>query len=695
MLIFKSMAILQKEKLVVIKKELLHLWHISDFYKSKEISNQNTTKENGGQRETISKKIYADIRAHIKYIKQLNEDIDNYYAKFGKREDEYLDFLTMYDCYNEKIKDLLSVVQLIQAKFLQFQQEHFNQYMPVPNINKRYSSKGFLDYLKEYHTEILRGEHPDIEHPITLWGRTDSFRANSSLGIRSEAKERYVEIPYWNYEIPFMLPIITHEMGHIVLDDIAEKSNAETQLTILKDIFKNSDKVKDIFKDSDSFLDEILADIFAYIHHGEAYIASVSHELLGQGFSKQFYSQDKNNPSSIQPIDMEEPRFFEPLIRLKVLVMLTILNYEEPTEFTKNLEKILDWLIIDIGEKVNIEDKLKEVEKTDIKNSLGKIYHVYYGLTHEYINFYDKVMPCISAIGQAMEENLNPIGLAIQRFNTRVNESEGLKLYMDVFNELAEDRIKLLNDNVDFQETKIEFKNKMRKLILEKEKALNINDKSELGSAYELVMFKTRMDGFRYPDEEGQVAHKNYIEMLSDEIRDRHNTILINKESNEGLLRKDNQIEPKFTFDYNSMLALVKKRESITIKEMNRYLSFEPKEKITKYYANKYSLILLEEEKEKVPKANKGYFSAFINLSLEHNNSEKTRLAKELLMSEMENSFGDINYEIFKSLGPKEIVIHLNNCSIDAIYAAKKNFFKIMKNYFIEVIQSSALILRI
>lgn len=671
MLIFKSMTILQKEKLLVIKKELLHLWHIADFYKSKD----NTHENNKSQREVISEKIYIDINAHLKYIQELNEHITSYYNKFGNRNDDYLSFLTLYDFYNQEIKKLLEITQYIQSKFLQFQQEHFNQYMPVPNINKRYSSKGFLDYLKDYHTEILENEHKDIRHPVTLWGHTDSFRAHHSLGKNKNGNERYVEIPYWNYEIPFMLPIITHEMGHIILED-----TKSTELKKLKEIFINSNDIETVFKDNESFLDEILSDIFAYLHHGSAYIISVTHELLGLGFSYQFYSKNKDEPISINPIDLEEQKFLEALIRLKILISFSTVWSIEDNSIIKNLKNILDWIILEIAPndyETNIIKALKETENNPNTN-LAKIYHSFYNLDKEYIDFHYAITNYTQVIEKVFKDNENKVFKIIKNILEKIEPKKSfftfkqsskqnkLLLYKESFNELANSRIYLL-ENDDIDKIKIEFKNKFRKIILTEEEVLS-NQDNELGSAYELVMFKTRMDRFKEGD---------YINTLSNEIKKMHNTVLINELTEQNQLHNAISIEPKFTFDYYSMLSLVKKRESITIEELNRYLEYQPNTKTAKYYTNKYSLILLEKYDQSPRNENDNKFSAFISLGLARNDSKNTKKAIHSINNTMnKKDFETIKYEIYKSLGPKEIVVHLHSCSIDTLYTAKRELFQ-------------------
>jgi hypothetical protein len=697
------MSILQKEKLLVIKKELLHLWHISDFYKSKDDNRllaklkkmkfvSSRPKEltmrdfqyqwieffkksnDKSQRELISQKIHDDINTHLKYIQKLNEDITNYYNKFGKRKDELLSFLTLYDFYNQEIKKLLEITQYIQSKFLQFQQEHFNQYMPVPSINKRYSSKGFLDYLKDYHTEILENEDKNIKHPVTLWGHSDSFRAHQSLG---KSNEKYVEIPYWNYEIPFMLPIITHEMGHIILEN-----GKFTELNKIKDIFINSSDIKTVFKDNESFLDEILSDIFAYLHHGSAYIISATHELLGLGFSYQFYSKNKNEPISINPIDIEEQKFIEALVRLKVLIFFSI----EDNPIIEELKNILHWIILEIAPnnyETNIVRALKET-KNNANTSLAKIYHYFYNLDKEYIDFHYAITNYTQAIEKVLKDNENQVFKKLETILLRIDPSQKkyisqknkklnkLYLYKESFNNLSDDRITLLTKDNHLESIQIEFKNKLRKIILTKEDVLNNNaENKDIGSAYELVMFKTRMDRFEQNKQE-----KNYIKILSDEIKKMHHTVLINASTEHNEFNNNISIDPKFTFDYYSMLALVKKRESITIAELNRYLEYKSHTKTAKYYTNKYSLILLEKHHSN-PREDSDHFSAFISLSLTRNDSKNTKKAIQSINNTMKKEkFQLIKYEIYKSLGPKEMVIHLHHCSIGTLYAAKRELFQ-------------------
>jgi len=68
------MVVLQKEKLVVIKKELLHLKQIANFYQG----------ENKTQKEQIASKIFNDINHYLSVISLLNEKIDGLLSKYNE-----------------------------------------------------------------------------------------------------------------------------------------------------------------------------------------------------------------------------------------------------------------------------------------------------------------------------------------------------------------------------------------------------------------------------------------------------------------------------------------------------------------------------------------------------------------------------------------------------------------------------------
>ena len=296
--------------------------------------------------------------------------------------------------------------------------------MPVPNINKRYSTKGFLDYLKSYHTEVIKTQYlTEDHHPITFWGHQDTFIAHDDKYLefydKSNKGEKYIEIPFWHYEIPFMLPFITHEMGHIVLD----KEQNGSALYELKKLFYEDDELKDIIKENDSIIDEILSDIFALLLHGDAYIIAQTHELLGKNFVYQFYTQIEKNPVNIIDFALKDNiKFTEALIRLLVIIDISNIfasreksqdGDKESKSPIEEIKDILEWLIPPLNVQ-NDDYTLNIIEMLEKNsNNLGNIYKQY-NLIKTYRDFHYKITLLPNRIAYIIN---NKIGKILNLFN--------------------------------------------------------------------------------------------------------------------------------------------------------------------------------------------------------------------------------------------------------------------------------------
>jgi hypothetical protein len=312
-----------------------------------------------------------------------------------------------------------------------------------------------------------------------------------------------------------MLPFITHEMGHIVLD----KEQDQSVLCKLKKIFYKDDELKDIIKENDSIIDEILSDIFALLLHGDAYVIAQAHELLGKNFVYQFYTQIEENPVNIIDFALKDDiKFTEALIRL--LVIIDISNIfairENPKRSIEEIKDILEWLIPPLNAQ-NDDYTLNIIEMLEKNsNNLGNIYKQY-NLIKTYRDFHYKITLLPNRIAYIINNKLDEI---LSLFNQIANEQTDIKLknyklknYKDTYNELVESRFN--NFDNDYEESKIESKNKIREIILKKDNV--IEGSGNLGKPYELTYFKVRTDSFG--------DNKSYSEGISKSLKDEYKSM--------------------------------------------------------------------------------------------------------------------------------------------------------------------------
>ena len=656
MLLFKSFKLLQQEKLMVIKKELQHLYHIAAFYKESKES----------QRGKIAETLSDDIMHHTGYISILNEKIK---TNYNKNKDSILHFLTFYDLYNNEIEKILQVVNTIQSKLSQFLQDRFNQYLPIPMTTKRYSSKGFLDYLDSYYSQILK-KQKIFKTPMVFWGHVSGFTARQSIEISSNEKDsptHYIETAYWNYEIPFLLPIITHELGHISLEN-KESSLSEIQ-GVLSDLMKKADKYDCQF--DDEFLKELASDIFAYTIHGHPYLIVLCHELLGEKFSNQFYNKSLDD-ISISPIGTNNIKFFASLIRIKTLLSFIDIydndySYdnlsEEPSEsqkIVKDIYDIIDYLIIPLDKQKNmqkaydeqIKDKLYLLKengenKREI-SSLAEIYVLSYpGLLQDYIDFHQDII-CIPNqlfASQYFNEDISKkIFQNISKIHMKNNAPEDSKKFEKIFIDLTKVRFKDLDCSIS--------KNKFRQLLLDKSDA----------KPYELTLYKTRTD-----------LSSLHFTSLKETLNHMY-------KSNPSYIKAPNVY---FTFGFFTALGLAEKKESLINVEIDQLLDSKIQKEETPFYQYKYSLIKLWDNivKNKDDYEN-GDLHMILQLQLRENTTEATNKALEELKCFFETERYEHKIEIFKALGPKEIIIKCCSASTDNIKDARQKLLQSNKKLF-------------
>lgn len=680
MAILESLALLQKEKLSVIKKELLHLHNIANFYSGGGKGQSSLTQ----QRDKMAQIICIELETHLSRVSKLFDNINQNERYLLSHPKNLIPFLARYDQSNLDIRELLKLVSFIQSKLSQFLQDGFNHYIPIPMTSKRYSSKGFLDYLKSYYEEILTissdAQVAEEISPLIFWGHNISFTAEKPK-YENNARH-YIETAYWNYEIPVLLPAMSHELGHILLNHA--KKSKENKLSplynyMLQKLEKSTPSKESSLREnnkSNIFLDEIVSDIFAYMTLGDSYVLTMAHEFLGKGFARMFLVEDyegdieKDLDIDFNTIDTGHDLMVQSLARLLILLDFSKGNKkEELSSHVDEIDKILKHIVPHIeketpGESLTLKEAKKSITEARDYHSLQE----YYAKSHpnfwkDYDKFHASVFMIVNEyreiIDSKKQESFDKfyalLDNAILKIGSENNEI--VDKYEQIFSSLWKARL---------GDTKCSIvKNLFRKLILRQDQTIKDSD---FGEAYELTFFKTRTDFFN--DLNG---YKNMFESLSYNIMEYYvnPTPYIDKEKLPSV---------HFCFDLFNAVLLQEKKEHVSIGEMNTFLESRFFENKKPFYTYKHSLIRIDSDsmEKEAPREFIEKYNFLIQIQLVRNDSKYTQKAltriKEFIKtSKNDKDFYYETFDIFKSLGPKELVLNFTNINFYSIQHIKSN----------------------
>jgi len=412
----ESLVYIKKQKLAIILKELLHLKYILNYYSpnSTEQKDDKTKSEQNNQEivdlnkllkklfSLFKQDIYTDqhytgikedmstanrsLEAIERSLEELYDYIDFLNAKIDisenqeKNDDIY--FIILHDLIGRRINNALYIIELIYKKVYQIFEESYNQYIPKPKLGRRFSNNNLVSSLKynyQYLISQLTPKNKKFSELILSWSYRNyvhlEYKHDEFTNSNSNRYGNYINLPYWYYEIPTLLPSITHEAIRIVL---LQEDNELLQYkkNITKDVNNYLAKPRsdisftieeDILQDKYSLTNKVLADITAFAIYGNSYIYSLFHDTIGLGLSQLFrlnisgkkldiYKDDDtsidNNKTlhdiltsnfdyKISSYKLERLRDLT-IIRLHILLHFANNNNETISQMTNLLSSILD-----------------------------------------------------------------------------------------------------------------------------------------------------------------------------------------------------------------------------------------------------------------------------------------------------------------------------------------------------------------
>jgi hypothetical protein len=479
----------------------------------------------------------------------------------------------------------------------------------------------------------------------------------------------YIDLPYSYYELPYLLPSITYNIINIILKNKQNSQfnrlKSEVQIELKRDVVDKSilvNNVYDLFghkKYIEDLVDDIFSDTVAFYLHKEAYIYSLAHQALGEGLARDFFEQNSDKKNfSIRPhtwnFSIQKDHI---ILRLWLIIKL----YEEESEEKKELINTIKGFLrslIDLEQNDDIENK--EQERRNYEDSFEYIYQ------NNYPNFYEsykntriylKILYEFFAQKKYhyyLKEYIN----TYERKNTNSsnnNENNSFWKYLSYFNKCWEERFNTLEDSSG-KETRHPncFRYKLH------EDLLNTTNRDKKDTYYTLRLFKIR-----------KVFKEN--QNLNQVLNLLQQNELITNQENSGYPYKNfysygiyDFINIKKVRDVNSIQKQFKVyQEAFKQTQSDEINFFETrhilmrvdkdgiKSKINTIELNNQVGAIFQIELEKNMKNPNGYEN--LAQSIDH--------LETLLKDHTCN-----NYMIFKSLGPKDLIVFVFNKSIENIH---------------------------
>jgi len=326
---------IQLEQLMTIKKEVLHIQRISNFFSSSNKNPYFKTHQN----------IIKQTKAIIKNIKDLKDEVNLH--DFGKIIP--YESLVIYQNNNNNIEEILFSLKQVKEQISQYNESSFNQYMPKPYLGRRYSSKAVSTFIENVTTEILEKSNNEIFTSL-LWDYSSGFESH----FANDNSYCAIETSFYYYELPYFIPNLFHELNHILL----KPKSIDTLYCTLHQKYIHT--IKTLNKDqfnielNEGLAEEIVSDIFAYDLLGYSYVFSLFYSIVSDGMPSLFYNPDSKRADhfiNYNSPDMDDPRHknavqrvIEVQLRLSIIIEYALNGNIQNANIKKELEYIKEFL---------------------------------------------------------------------------------------------------------------------------------------------------------------------------------------------------------------------------------------------------------------------------------------------------------------------------------------------------------------
>ncbi len=678
MLYRKSLLCLEGEKLSILSKELKYLFLICDYYDT-----YNTKKS-----PVSSEKKDLEYNFHLlkKQIEILRDSLASNFNNL-KTQIEWLDkhddknileiqSLIYLDMLREYIKTIVKKISLLSTKISQSLKDGYNQYIPKPILGKRHSninitSQVELSVKKRLEELLKNNDKRDLRvNALVVWDYNDEYKIVEYL---DDSKGIVFNLSYWYFEFSYFLPSLTHEIGHlvdknqlfspIILENKLRKSISRRESYALENIPK-------------TLASETMADVTAFLYHGISYIYALTHKLLGKELSKTFQAKDKENHYNkhyyiinIDGLNIENSFLIAPyrfrikrdLIYIRIYALLKVRDIildiakNKKDSYTKGLPNKFGETIIEIKNIEHIERLLnsmyhinKDIHfNSDIPSNLDLIYKNYHNFNKDYCKTKNIVEKLFTTTSEYFQENKEII-VNILKLSNNNEEKHKYSEIPKHFNDIWSKRFSVLKNNQTIH--RYEYRKKIHDKTLIKLIENNLLSEDNI-QPYTMVFRKFRIDKL-----------------------EEYEDIPLVKFGNENI----EQGRVLGIYDYFYLRKLDSKFE------IKKLIHFEPEN--VKFYESSFSLIkIMNDIKGTGLKDNN--INAIIQIEvLKTFEESEDRDIYDNLFEDLKKIYAIFNkqkdptkfhkIEFFKSLGPKDIAIHIDSSSIDFIFMIKKLLYK-------------------
>jgi len=647
--VYQLKILLLTEKLLIIQKELKNLKNIAHFF-SCESNNRSSCQ--------TFKNLYEEIELNHQDVKRIINSVNNIK---NKKFQEPLFHLIEDNCFSQTIKKLLMSVSLLSDKLFQMKKENFPDYNPSPLIGKRYSSKGFVDYLNRDYNELISlfnkqswinsSKSSNITKQVLFhWDYSDMYYVKQSYKSDDEKEERlkHVKLAYWNHDIPVLVPAITHEVGHLLIkknkifsDYINERTLMLKETYIQQILNKYGTK---------TLIEEFAADLFALSLHKESYIFTLFYVVFGSEFCDTFV---KDKTMILPELNFSQKRDYS-IVRIATLIDI-YLSVHWP--FGQKHEIFINH-INEIKKTIQYFYPIWETQNIS-KNSLPNIFSEYWTYQGNFDNLVMVVQDVKNIllhgnIGIASDDHIKQVCNYLLSISSHVEtncETSNIFHIKKDTHTLWLDRIK----NTSTIHHKKFFREKLMKTY-----------RIEFLSPYELNFNKLHMTMGEPENDSRTQKDKGYFDGAIN---------FLNNQMENNPFYESNPLD----FTCSSLgnyhiVSLKKKASNINIDEIIKYNdSNNDTENGYHYFTKKHSLLEINIGNNEIN--NTTYLNGIgfiIQIQLFINNNEELSKLLEQIENNFQNYYG--NYRLFKSLGPCEVVMILNNISLEDVFKIKALF---------------------
>lgn len=690
--IIKSLFISHAEKLTTLESNTIYLKQVINFF-----SCGNKSMSRCSSLDILNKQLEIYLEELSKTKRYLNNYIDLIDSKSISKNT--VSHLIEYDKISQKITVFIEIFyKSISKKVFQIKEESFYDYIPRPIVGRMFSSKAFLDHIERSYNDLIHHFLKEKYHVVYFWDYVNNYTENALDKKNKEYffnKEKFeetnfIQLAFW-YHDAMNIPLITHEIGHMITTK--EKTKENELFFVIKEKLNTRFKYETSKKNSNMSMikgyeekisEEIIADLFSLMCHKESYIVSLFHVLIGRNFSETFI---KNNVSIL---NWEYKRDFS-ITRLWILMFIWDKFLEEEELESEN--KISKDKNAYIGLK-GILDNLYNITPESHNGDLFEVYNT------NYANLYDGYELISSTISKLIIITLNEIEDVLGNYDFRKNELDGSLLSSNYYeNKLIEisDEYVNLGDLTIFHSLKLISETIFNKLKMKNNKYTPINNlkfgtlwkkrytharkegelkithnqytfrksmfesdkefskKLSIGKAYELKYYKIGRDNFH----EILNHNENSVESIKSIINE------LNLESNK-YSKKCNNLNASFLFDiYDYVTIQEELEEKKFIYEYKKQI-----ESTLKFYTYNHSLVEIEfKDKKKISKekTEDQFISILMHLQLFENNiSSVSSICLQL------QDLLDDEFRIYKSLGPKDLVLQVEYINLDKVFELKE-----------------------